>query len=109
MWLFALPALLINVCIILVPAVLTFTAAFFMLVIGAGLRAQFLPVKAGAETMVGKTVNALTRIDAQSGRVFVEGESWKALSDVPIEPGQPVEIVAMRGLTLRVKPKTQET
>src|SRR6476620_7083683 len=30
MWLFALPALLINVCIILVPAVLTFTAAFFM-------------------------------------------------------------------------------
>ena len=30
MWLFALPALLINVCIILIPAVLTFTAAFFM-------------------------------------------------------------------------------
>jgi len=30
MWLFALPALLINVCIILVPALLTFTAAFFI-------------------------------------------------------------------------------
>ena len=28
MWLFALPAMLINVCIILIPAVLTFTAAF---------------------------------------------------------------------------------
>jgi raffinose/stachyose/melibiose transport system permease protein len=30
MWLFALPALLINAVIILVPAVLTFTAAFFL-------------------------------------------------------------------------------
>jgi raffinose/stachyose/melibiose transport system permease protein len=30
MWLFALPALLINVCIILVPALLTFMAAFFI-------------------------------------------------------------------------------
>ena len=29
MWLFALPALLINVCIILVPALLTLAAAFF--------------------------------------------------------------------------------
>jgi raffinose/stachyose/melibiose transport system permease protein len=29
MWLFALPALLINVCIILIPAVLTLTMAFF--------------------------------------------------------------------------------
>jgi len=29
MWLFALPALLINVCIILIPALLTLTAAFF--------------------------------------------------------------------------------
>src|ERR1700761_7783041 len=29
MWLFALPALIINVCIILIPAVLTLMAAFF--------------------------------------------------------------------------------
>src|SRR5258708_18419749 len=29
MWLFALPALLINVCIILIPALLTLTMAFF--------------------------------------------------------------------------------
>ena len=29
MWLFALPALLINVCIILIPAVLTLMMAFF--------------------------------------------------------------------------------
>jgi membrane-bound serine protease (ClpP class) len=98
------PALRLSWKIIL-PATLV-TGAFFVFVIGAGLRAQFLPVKAGAETMLGKTVTALTRIDTQAGRIFIEGEYWKALSDVTVEPGQPVEIVGIRGLTLKVKPKT---
>ena len=55
--------------------------------------------------MLGKTAPALARIDAASGKVFVEGEYWNAVSEVPIEPGQPVEIVAIDGLTLKVKPK----
>jgi len=95
-WKFVLPATLL-------------TAAFFVFLVGAGLRAQFLPVKAGVQTMLGKTAPALTRIDAQSGKLFVEGEYWAALSDVPIEAGQPVEIVRIEGLTLKVKPKPQET
>jgi membrane-bound serine protease (ClpP class) len=55
--------------------------------------------------MLGKTVPALARIDAASGKVFVEGEYWNAVSETPIEPGHPVEIVAVNGLTLKVKPK----
>jgi membrane-bound serine protease (ClpP class) len=81
------------------------TAAFFVFVVGAGLRAQFKPVRAGKETMLGKTVNALSRIDAQGGRVFIEGETWNALSDTPVQSGQPVEVVGIEGLTLKVKPK----
>ena len=81
------------------------TAGFFIFVIAAGLRAQFLPVKAGAETMLGKTVAALTKIDPQTGRVFIDGEYWNAVSDLPIDSGQPVEIIEIRGLTLKVKPK----
>ena len=88
----------------IVPATLV-TAAFFVFVVGAGLRAQFLPVRVGRETLVGQIVPALARIDASSGKVFVEGEYWNALSEVPIEPGHPVEIVAVNGLTLRVKPR----
>ncbi len=88
----------------IIPATLV-TAAFFIFVVGAGLRAQFLPVRAGRETMLGKTVPALARIDAAGGKVFVEGEYWNAVSEVPIEPGQPVEIVGINGLTLKVKPK----
>jgi membrane-bound serine protease (ClpP class) len=88
-----------------VPATVV-TALFFIFVVGAGLRAQRMPVKAGAETMRGKVVTALTAIDGRGGKVFVEGEYWQAVSDVPVEQGQRVEIVERQGLTLRVKPKT---
>ncbi|HRD05732.1 MAG TPA: NfeD family protein [Verrucomicrobiota bacterium] len=37
--------------------------------------------------------------------MFIEGEYWNAVSEVPIEPGQPVEIIAVHGLTLKVVPK----
>ena len=89
----------------IIPGVVV-TAAFFIFIVGAGLRAQWLPVRAGLDTMLGKTVNAISRIDASGGKVFVEGEYWNAVSDAPIESGQPVEIIAVTGLTLKVKPKT---
>jgi membrane-bound serine protease (ClpP class) len=81
------------------------TALFFIFVVGEGLRAQVLPVRTGKEAMVGKTAPALARIDAQGGKIFVEGEYWNAVSDAPIEPGQMVEIVDITGLTLKVKSK----
>src|SRR5262249_14379363 len=59
----------------IIPAALV-TAAFFIFVIGKGLRAQRLPVKVGAESLIGRTVTALTPIDSRSGRIFVEGEYW---------------------------------
>ena len=86
----------------IIPATLI-TTAFFVFVVGKGLRAQLLPVKAGAETMVGKTVAALTPIDSRGGRIFVEGEYWNAISDTPIEKDEVVEIAAVRGLTAKVK------
>ena len=89
----------------IIPGVVV-TAAFFIFIVGAGLRAQLLPVRAGLETMLGKTVNAISRIDASGGKVFVEGEYWNAVSDTPVETGQPVEIIAVTGLTLKVKPKS---
>jgi membrane-bound serine protease (ClpP class) len=81
------------------------TAAFFAFVVGAGLRAQRIPMKVGKETMIGQTVKALSRIDAQTGKVFIEGELWNAVSETPVEAEQPVEIIGIEGLTLKVKPK----
>ena len=88
----------------IIPATLV-TAGFFVFVIGKGLGAQRLPVKAGAETLLAKTVTALTPIDSRGGRIFVEGEYWNAVSDTPIEKGEVAEIAAVQGLTLKVKTK----
>jgi len=87
----------------IIPATLL-TAAFFVFVVGQGLRAQQLPRKVGVESMCGRTVRAITPINAQGGKVWLEGEYWKAVSDAPIGPGQTVEITAIDGLTVQVKP-----
>jgi membrane-bound serine protease (ClpP class) len=89
---------------IIIPATAV-TALFFIFIVSAGLRAQFLPVRAGRETMLGQVVPALERIDATGGRVFIEGELWNAMSDAAIEKDRPVEIVAIEGLTLKVREK----
>ena len=88
----------------IIPATLI-TAAFFIFIIGKGLRAQRLPVKVGAETLIGKTVTALTPINSRTGRVFVEGEYWNAVSDTPIEKDGQAEIAAVQGLTVKLQPK----
>ncbi|HUA66067.1 MAG TPA: nodulation protein NfeD [Alphaproteobacteria bacterium] len=82
------------------------TAAFFVLFVSKGIRAQYLPVRAGSETMIGKTVPAQSHIDAAGGRVFIEGELWNAVSEIPVDAGQNVEVTGREGLTLKVKPKT---
>jgi membrane-bound serine protease (ClpP class) len=88
----------------IIPATVV-TAVFFVFVVGKGLRAQRWPVKAGAETMIGKTVSALTPIDSRGGRIFVEGEYWNAVSDKAVAKDEIVEIAAVEGLTLKVKSK----
>jgi membrane-bound serine protease (ClpP class) len=90
---------------LVIPATIL-TAAFFLFIIGAGLRAQFLPVKSGPETMLGKTAAALTAIDQAGGQVMIDGEYWKAVSQTPLAKGAAAEIVGIEGLILKVKPKS---
>jgi membrane-bound serine protease (ClpP class) len=90
----------------IIPATLV-TAAFFVLVVSKGLGAQFKPAQTGTSSMLGKIVAAQSRIDASGGRVFIEGETWNAVSNTPVDGGQAVEVTGISGLTLLVKPKTQ--
>ncbi len=88
----------------IIPAT-ALTAAFFVFVVGKGIRAQFKPASTGIESMLGKTTNAISRIDSAGGKVFIEGETWNAASLTPIETGQTAEVTGVEGLTLQVKPK----
>jgi membrane-bound serine protease (ClpP class) len=81
------------------------TAAFVLWVVGAGLRAQRLPVTTGKEAMLGQVATVVTRIDPSGGKVFFDGEYWNAVSDSAVEPGQAVRIVGIDGLTLKVQPR----
>ena len=90
----------------IIPATVV-TAVFFIFVIGKGMRAQMLPVKVGKETLIGRTVTALTPIGSRDGRIFVEGEYWNAISDTPIEKGEEAEIAAVQGLTIKLTRKRQ--
>lgn len=89
----------------IIPATVV-TAAFFIFVVGKGIAAQSRPPQTGKQIMIGKTVNAQSRIDSAGGRVFIEGETWKAISDTPVETGQAVVVTGIDGLTLKVKPLT---
>ena len=81
------------------------TAAFFLFAASKGIAAQRRPASSGREGMIGQTVNAQSHIDSAGGRVFIEGESWNAVSDLPVETGQAVEVTGIDGLTLKVKPR----
>lgn len=83
------------------------TAAFFIFIVSKGIGAQLRPAQTGKESMIGKTIPAQSRIDSAGGRVFIEGETWNAISDLPVESGQPVEVTGIEGLTLIVKPSSK--
>ncbi len=80
------------------------TALFFMFIVSKAVAAQKRPAYSGREALAGKTARVVARIDASGGKVFVEGETWNAVSPIPVEPGQSVEITGIEGLTLKVKP-----
>jgi membrane-bound serine protease (ClpP class) len=87
----------------LVPATLV-TAAFFVWIMTAGLKAQFAPDRTGVETMIGRHVEVVDPVTPMGGRVFVDGEYWHAVSDEEIAEGERCEIVRIDGLIMKVKP-----
>ena len=57
----------------------------------------------GAEGIVGAKGEAVTDIDPE-GQVRVRGQMWKATSTEVVRAGDRVEVVAMTGLRLEVRP-----
>ncbi len=57
----------------------------------------------GAENMVGKVVE-VKNWQRTEGRVFINGELWMAVSDVPLSPGDKAIVDKVEGLILRLTP-----
>jgi membrane-bound serine protease (ClpP class) len=84
------------------------TAGFFLFIVGAAIKARNRPVVSGVEEMLTATGEVLEDFEG-NGRIRIHGEVWNARSTVPLHKGSLVEVTAMDGLVLHVKPVTKET
>ena len=90
-----------NAVIIAATAV---SALFFLVIIGAGIRAQKLKVVTGAEAMIGDIGEVMEPLNP-AGTVRVQGEVWNAVSVAgTIDKGERVRIREMKNLSLFVEP-----
>jgi membrane-bound serine protease (ClpP class) len=79
------------------------TVGIVILVIGTlVLRTQRRRPRLGSEGLLGERGVAQARL-APTGTILVHGEYWTADSDDVVERGDPVEVVAVEGLRLRVR------
>lgn len=88
---------------ILVPTVLAF-AAIFLFLGRLALRSQQQRATTGAEGLIGKIGRVVAPITpGEPGQITVHGEIWRARSKEAIAAGEPVEVLALDGLTLHVR------
>src|SRR4051794_10558895 len=92
----------LRVSVELIAMVATFSLLVVGFLVFMALRAQSLPVRAGIEALVHEIGIARSPLTPR-GKVFVQGEIWDAISDEPVAAGEPVEVVAVRNLTLGVR------
>jgi len=57
----------------------------------------------GVTGMLGQ-VGEVKEWSETNGKIFIHGELWNAISEVPLSPGDKAIIKAVDGLTLKVKP-----
>jgi membrane-bound serine protease (ClpP class) len=79
------------------------TATILALLSFRALAVKRLPDRTGAGVLVGQIVAARTAL-APTGKIFVDGAIWEARSSAPVAAGENVEIMALDGLSILVRP-----
>ena len=95
------PAIRVSLEVIISVALFTVVVVAFL--VSMVVRTYRNQVTTGIEGLVNKHGVARTVLNP-SGKVFVHGEIWNASSRVPIAEGSPVEVVAVDGMNLQVRP-----
>lgn len=102
--LFDSPIPLMRVSMSLIWSVTLATAGLSLFLVTLVMRTHKRQVSTGAEGLVGEQGEARSSFKSgQKGQVFVHGEIWRAVSDDNIRAGDPVSVVKVNGLTLKVK------
>ena len=88
----------------LIAGIAVASGAGFMAVLWLAARARRRPVVTGLEELMAAPAFALDDFHGR-GRVRIRGETWQADSDAPVQRGQPLRVLAVDGLVLRVAPQ----
>ena len=80
------------------------TALITLFLVRAVVTAHRRKVFIGVESMVGQVGTAQTEIvPGVEGKIFIHGELWNAVSEQEIKKGEPVQIIEVEGLLLKVQ------
>ena len=80
------------------------SALAFFAIIYLAARSHRNPRVSGTESLIGREAESIADFADGQGRVHVEGEDWTARSNESISRDDRVEIIAVEGLTLKVRP-----
>ena len=101
--LFKSPVPALRVSLSAIATVSLLAAAVMAAVMVLVVRVHRTKVRSGREGLVGERGRAAAEI-APRGKVFVHGEYWHATSPEPIAAGSDVEVTAVDGMLLHVRP-----
>lgn len=96
-----IPEMRVNWVTALAVSVSFGVIAIFLMTLA--LRAMRRRITTGEEGMIGELGIAQTALDP-SGKVFVHGELWNAVSSGPVAAGEAVRVTAIRDLIIEVEP-----
>lgn len=103
LFLFKSPDPALRVSLQMIVAVAVVSAALVILLMTTVLRVHKTKVQTGREGLLLEKGVARTAIDPR-GKVEVHGEIWNAESGSAIEAGAEIEVEAVDGMTLKIKP-----
>ena len=96
-----------RISLALIAALAVSTAALVIFVLGAAIRARHRPVVSGVESITGQLAMAREDFD-HVGHVTLNGEIWQAETSTPVKHHQPLRVIGIKGLTLKVEPADKE-
>lgn len=91
----------------LIAATALSSAALLMLLVGRFYKTSRRRLVSGAEELLGSVGEAMESFDGK-GRIWIHGESWQAVSRMPVAKGQQVRVTGQNGLTLNVENLKEE-
>ena len=93
----------VRISRVLIISTVVIMSAFFLFVIGMGLKAQRSKQFTGIKSMIGEAAEAIELINP-SGRVLFKGEIWNAISlSGTINAGDRVHVKEIKNLTLYIE------